>query len=376
MATTFKTFLDDDIVSTRTLLHENIPITGTIVSSSVYGTSSIKSYSHGMFQSIYDYPYLSSSANQLFDMTVGQAVGSPGSSSLSLDLFCKKKLNIYNQMAQVLVGYDTTGSILQFDRDGNAATAGDKMTSMFFLNFSRLLTKDEIKKGTFQMTLGINSSSANPFNATCLVSDASGSSNYKINSPSGEYGILYATNFTSASNGWTTTASQSVGFVFYQAGVVALSTGIFAQSGTNSPTTSISSSTYGQIKNGYVVQMRGTGSVYTNVETLFETGSMDDAAAALRNRIQNITFNNTTELNSSIHFCRINHNEFNYSSNPTYLSSSQIRVKNRISDAPVSYITTVGLYSADNELLAVAKLSEPLKKDPTQEMILRVRLDY
>jgi hypothetical protein len=27
-------------------------------------------------------------------------------------------------------------------------------------------------------------------------------------------------------------------------------------------------------------------------------------------------------------------------------------------------------------LLAVAKLSEPLKKDPTNEMILRVRLDY
>jgi hypothetical protein len=26
--------------------------------------------------------------------------------------------------------------------------------------------------------------------------------------------------------------------------------------------------------------------------------------------------------------------------------------------------------------LAVAKLSEPLKKDPTNEMILRVRLDY
>ena len=45
-------------------------------------------------------------------------------------------------------------------------------------------------------------------------------------------------------------------------------------------------------------------------------------------------------------------------------------------DAPLSYLTTVGLYSVDNELLAVAKLSEPLKKDPTNEMIMRVRLDY
>ena len=41
-----------------------------------------------------------------------------------------------------------------------------------------------------------------------------------------------------------------------------------------------------------------------------------------------------------------------------------------------SYITTIGLYSEDNELLAVAKISEPLKKDPTNELTLRVRLDY
>jgi hypothetical protein len=51
-------------------------------------------------------------------------------------------------------------------------------------------------------------------------------------------------------------------------------------------------------------------------------------------------------------------------------------VKNNSLDAPVSYFTTVGLYSSDNELLAVSKLSEPLKKDPTNEMIVRVRLDY
>lgn len=377
MATTFKTFLDNDIVSTRTLLHENIPLTGTIVSSSAYGTSSIKTYSHGMFQSVYDYPYLSSSANLLFDLTVGQVSGSPGSSSLSIDPYAKKKLNIYNQMAQVLAGHDPTGSIVQFDRDGDPASVTDKYNSLFFFNFSRLLVKDEIKKGSFQMTLGVNSSSAYPFNATCLVSDISGTSNYKINSPAGEYGILYATNFSSASANWTETEDKAVGLVFYQAGVVALSTGIFAESSSASPSTSLSANLFGQMSSSYVVQMSASsGTPYTNIEHLFRSGSIVEVGNAIRSRINNITFNNTTELNSSIHFCRINHNDFNYSSNPTYLSGSKIRVKNKTSDAPVSYITTVGLYSPDNELLAVAKLSEPLKKDPTQEMILRVRLDY
>ena len=95
-----------------------------------------------------------------------------------------------------------------------------------------------------------------------------------------------------------------------------------------------------------------------------------------RHRIQNISFNNTTELNSTVYFCRANNSDFNYSSNPTYVSQSKMVVKNNSQDVPVSYITTVGLYGPNNELLAVAKLSEPLKKDPTTEFTVRVRLDY
>ena len=109
---------------------------------------------------------------------------------------------------------------------------------------------------------------------------------------------------------------------------------------------------------------------------ILSEGPIEGLANGFRNRIYNISFNNTTELNSSIYFCRANHNEFNYSSSPTYLSASKIFVKENALDTPVSYITTVGLYSADSELLAVAKLSEPLKKDPTNEITLRVRLDY
>ena len=90
----------------------------------------------------------------------------------------------------------------------------------------------------------------------------------------------------------------------------------------------------------------------------------------------NLQFNNTVELNSTVYFCRINHNEFNYSTNPTYLSGSKIRVKTQSSDMPLAYITSVGLYNDSNELVAVAKLSEPLKKSNDNEFTLRVRLDY
>jgi hypothetical protein len=39
-------------------------------------------------------------------------------------------------------------------------------------------------------------------------------------------------------------------------------------------------------------------------------------------------------------------------------------------------MTTVGLYSDDNQLIAVAKLSEPIKKTQADSLNIRVRLDY
>jgi hypothetical protein len=347
MASTFKTFLNNDVVSTRTLLHEAIPITGSIISGTyvVAGVEkNIKNYAHGMFQSIYDYPVLSSSANHIFDITEGLSPKSSLSSSLNQQN--SKKINLYNQMAQVLVGSDVTGSVLEFDQDGNIlGTTNDKLREVFFINFSRLLVKDEIKKDSFRLVVGTGSF-AQPFAGTLkTVADYGAQNEYRVNSPSGEYGILYTSSVTPGFNG-----NLGVGLIYYQAGIAVITASLFA----------------GATMTG------STG----NVANLFQTSSIEVGANSLRRRIQNLEFNNTTELNSTIYFCRLNHNEFNYSSNPTYLSSSKIVVKNNSIDNPVSYVTSVGLYSADNELLAVAKLSEPLKKDPTNEMILRVRLDY
>ncbi len=76
--TIFKPLAADDRVSTKTLLHEAIPITGTIVSGT-YGHATkeiFKNFTHGMFQSVYDYPYLSSSANHIFDISFGTSTSS------------------------------------------------------------------------------------------------------------------------------------------------------------------------------------------------------------------------------------------------------------------------------------------------------------
>ena len=123
-------------------------------------------------------------------------------------------------------------------------------------------------------------------------------------------------------------------------------------------------------------KMKGPSSLNENWQAVVTGSEISGAADNIRTRIYNVQFNNTVELNSTVYFCRMNHNEFNYSTNPTYLTGSKIRVKTKSTDVPVAYVTGIGLYNNNNELLATSKLSEPLKKDPTNELTLRVRLDY
>lgn len=86
---------------------------------------------------------------------------------------------------------------------------------------------------------------------------------------------------------------------------------------------------------------------------------------------------NEEQISSTHYFVRVKNREFNFSNNPTFISGTygdfwnQDMIKN-----PTVYITTVGLYNDNNELLAVAKLSQPLKKTFNRETIVRVKLDY
>ena len=357
MAKSFKSLLGDDIKNTRTLLHEAIPNTGSITSGT-YSDNNIKTFSHGMFESVYDYPYLSSSANHIFDLTFGLSSNASSSSNTQN----AKKLNIYNQMAQVLFGYDMSGSIRKFDSDGDLDTEAGTMNHCFFINFSRLLCKDEIKKNTFRMTL-LQSGTLESPGQPITLGDYDAGNEFRT-SPAGDYGLIFSSSGDSGDN------TLSVGLLFYQAGVAVLSSSVFTAPGGAAGVGLSGSTPFG---GGSV---SAAGSDKTSIWEAQSDQTIQELADGFRHRLYDIDFNNTIELNSSIYFCRVNHNEYNYSSNPTYLSGSKIVIKNQSTDLPVTYITTVGLYSPDNELMAVAKLSEPIRKDPNTELTLRVRLDY
>ena len=87
--------------------------------------------------------------------------------------------------------------------------------------------------------------------------------------------------------------------------------------------------------------------------------------------------NSQETITSDFVFVRARNAEFNYTENPSFISGSTGAVLyDLFINSPTTYITTVGLYNDTNELLAVAKLSKPLKKDFTKEALVRVKLDF
>jgi hypothetical protein len=91
----------------------------------------------------------------------------------------------------------------------------------------------------------------------------------------------------------------------------------------------------------------------------------------------NFQLNSQETISSDYIFARIPNAGYNYTTNPSFISgSSGEMIYSNFINSPQTYITTVGMYNNNNELLAVAKLSKPLVKDFTKEALVRVKLDW
>ena len=90
----------------------------------------------------------------------------------------------------------------------------------------------------------------------------------------------------------------------------------------------------------------------------------------------NFKLSSQETISSNFVFARARNSEFNYSTNPSILTGSGELRHDVLIDSPETYITSVGLYNDNQDLLAVAKLSRPLLKNSTKEALIRIKLDY
>lgn len=301
---------------------------------------------------------------RVFDITFGRSSEATSSDSG----FLTPEHSIYNQFAKVLLGHDSDGNIKKFNL-GDNETTGTILHNAYFINFSRSQFKDKISQETFKLTFNVSGA----VNIDLLDSGSTGVDTATCNA--GTYGKL----FVSSSSGTFITASVNdvQGLVFYEAGIAVVSPYIFSKYSASSgaPTdTDLSQNSFGILTGNTTGSLSGSGNT---IEKLILSGTISDNAYGLSTHLLTASYHSTTELNSTIYFCRAYNHEFNYSSNPTFLSASEIVVKGGDpEELSKTYITSVGLYSDDNQLLAVAKLSEPIMKNELNELIARVRIDF
>jgi hypothetical protein len=323
-----------DVSTQLSVVNEIIPLTGSFFTGSAafvqkyLNITSGSAVSGGFWETIYDGAPTSTSSSALIDLTYGF------SDSAALDdvdeTFLKiEKKRTYEQMANLLLG--TSTSIFDF--------GGTNFHDLFFLLMKRRIYKDEIKKGSVAITIQVSGAAAD----TLTLADTGAASTFTVGQAGDEASLFSGT--------------TAVGKVFYNAGIVAFKTGVFQINGGGNP-----------------VYWSGT------LEGLHEvaiTGTIDNVVDGLRNRINQIEFQNQTNLHSTIYFCRALNSEFNYSTNPTFVDSDGRIIPTSGTDNQTrAYATTISLFDINDNILAVAKLSEPVKKSPDNEVVFRVRLSY
>jgi hypothetical protein len=85
----------------------------------------------------------------------------------------------------------------------------------------------------------------------------------------------------------------------------------------------------------------------------------------------------TENVSTQHFFVRATNREFNFSNNPTFTSGSDGTVREPSFETdPKTYITAVGLFNDANELMAVAKTSQPIAKSFDKEVLIKVKLDF
>ena len=408
---TFKTISSADIKTTRSNLNQLIDFVEEDISGSatrktyqvfVTGTTADSGVTSSLYHTVFDQNFQLQTSNELFDLTVGlffngttvtdASTGTDANGKLlfpSTSLMMREKVNIYRQYAQLLLGNAESRFVAPF----GSSNSSNNINEALFINFKRLFVRDGIKRETFAMRFFKSASAynddegasslavegqSNVFRGTIsgstIFTDVGAAANIQRSETGGDVG-----NIVNSAN-----TSENVGLLFYQQGIAVLDLSKIT-SGSQKITGSIAA--VGNSSNKIIMGKAKEGNPNARfIPDFMTSGSIDDIVKHISTvRFGSgsqtfLTFQNNTQINSTLVFCRATADEFNFSSNPTYTETDgRIKVIDESQQGiqkSFSFVTTVGLYDANEQLLAVAKLSRPVEKNDEKDLTFRVRLDF
>jgi len=246
---------------------------------------------------------------------------------------------VYGEYRNLVYGTETQN----FTFDNGITTAND----IFIINFARSRYKESLLPGSFNLTLASGS-------AVIKLTDDSGTTS--LTRFIGENEVYY---IISGSNGnaYTAAASSSYyGMMFPDLDIIVLNA---------SASSTVSLTSY------FAPLTTATSSRQDNYNKLFNSISSGSDGVTGSMQLQS-----SETVSSRYFFTRVKNGDFNYTTNPSIIDANGNLLYTTLIDNPQTFITSVGMYNDNNELLAVAKLSQPLTKDFTKEALIRIKLDY
>jgi hypothetical protein len=339
----------------------NVPVISSFYTSTPAQSTAITQ--NAFYLNVYQAPVGSTSASVQFAIAYGNQQGSGSLPYNPLVVGVTPSLTTYNQYNTLIYGPAVSSSAQGFNFGG----AGTNVSNVFAINIDRNRYKESLFPGTFNLKLrgpsGTTINLCDNSNDVTVVNYLDCGRVFDIVSGSNGKASV-TTNTSQIGNGYT--VSGSYGMYLPDIGVILL----------NGPALTASAA-FGGIglvldNNNYSTTAINTA-LYTssiNNNNLFAAISGSGPVSA------SFQLNSQENISSNYIFCRVKSQEYNYSSNPTFVSGSGNLLFSSMVYNPQTYVTTVGLYNNNSQLLAVAKLSRPLVKDFTKEALVRVKLDW
>ena len=247
---------------------------------------------------------------------------------------------IYNQYRQLIYG----------DEASNFSFEGITPDDIYVININRARYKHNLKPGTLNLTLS-GSGAQLGFASINLTDDSVSTTGSAVITNAGrQFNLVSGSSGVRSGSTTTQTKSGSYGFFYPDSGFIILNAKALSCS------LNISRSLGGNI------------SLSENIEEFRQAISGSNGGSFIVDSEEKVT--------SQYFFTRAKNNEYNYTTNPSFIDTNGNLNYTSMVDNPKTFITTIGLYNDSNDLVAVAKVSQPISKDFSKEALMRVKLDY
>ena len=297
-------------------------------------------------------PRTDTAAEVQFGVAYGHVDGS-GSVELSQNdnaLLASKAT--YAQYRSILL--DPTDT--KFSFENGSGVAGDS-NSIYAITLNRARYREKMDAGNWSMTLsGSNGVFTFIDDSGKKFGDTLGKAGRVFKVVSGSLNL--GTENEATINTTTSSANEGFGLFYPDRGIIVLNpSAIAATVGTVKPwgTTAVT-----------LAGNEGVDADYQNHKRLVQAISNGADFEARR----------TENVSTQHFFVRATNREFNYSNNPTYTNADGTFVETTFETDPQTFITTVGLLNDSNELIAVAKTSQPINKSFDKEVLIKVKLSF